>query len=126
MPNVLDGIPIWQRLLLPQISKADGIPLWQMLWPHSCVGKCGRWNATVVHVVASIFLDRCFVVYGWCYAMSGRWNGHCIRVLFQFELWGVKQNLIPYMWQMALTNVLVKGWIFTLMYMDPFIVLVRF
>ena len=34
---------------------------------------------------------------------------------FQFEFWGVKKNLIPYMWQIVFVNVLVKGWI-----VDPY------
>ena len=32
-----------------------------------------------------------------------------------FEFWGVKQNLIPYMWQMVLSSVLIEKWI-----IDPY------
>ena len=34
-------------------NMADGIPLWQMLLPHSYVHKCGRWNATVADVMTT-------------------------------------------------------------------------
>ena len=39
------------------LNVAGAIPLWQMLLPHSSVGKCGRWNATVAGVVATILLQ---------------------------------------------------------------------
>ena len=38
------------------------------------------------------------------------------RVLLEFEFWGVKQNLIPYVWQMELAYISVKGWI-----IDPYV-----
>ena len=69
---------------------------WQMLLP------CGRWK--------SHFFVRLVLL------PSGRWNGHCRVwaplvwcyfqradgrvILFQFEFWGVMQNLIPYVKQM--------------------------
>ena len=47
MPNVADGIPLWQ-MLLPLINK--------QMWPNRYVGMCGRWNATVTDVIATILL----------------------------------------------------------------------
>ena len=32
-------------------------------------------------------------------------------ILLQFEFWNVKQNLIPYMWQMVFANISIQGWI---------------
>ena len=32
-------------------------------------------------------------------------------MLFQFKFWDVKQNLIPYVWQMVLANISIQGWI---------------
>ena len=37
-------------------------------------------------------------------------------VLFQSEFWGVKQNLIPYMWQMVFAYVSIQGGI-----IDPYV-----
>ena len=62
---------------------------------------------------------------------SGRWNSHCrvvdvewlmllplgrcyspgSMILLQFKFWDVKQNLIPYMWQMVFANISIQGWI---------------
>ena len=36
--------------------------------------------------------------------------------LLQFYFWGVKQNLIPNMWQMVFTNISIEGWI-----IDPYV-----
>ena len=38
------------------------------------------------------------------------WQMLLPRVLLQIEFWGVKQNLIPYVWQMELAYISVKGW----------------
>ena len=38
------------------------------------------------------------------------------RVLFQFKFWGVEQNLIPYVRQMELAYIFIKGWI-----IDPYV-----
>ena len=43
----------------------------------------------------------------WCF---GRCYCHS-QHLFQFKFWDVKQNLIPYVWQMVLANIPIKGWI---------------
>ena len=40
-------------------------------------------------------------------AISGRWNGHWVI----FKVWDVKQNFIPYIWEMVFAYVSVKGWI---------------
>ena len=37
-------------------------------------------------------------------------------VLFKFQFWGVKQNLIPYVWQMVFAYVSIEGWI-----IDPYV-----
>ena len=62
---------------------------------------------------------------------SGRWNSHCrvvdvewlmllplgrcyspgSMILLQFKFWDVKQNVIPYMWQMVFANISIQGWI---------------
>ena len=39
---------------------------------------------------------------------SGRWKNHYGQLL-QFKFWGVKQNLIPNMWQMVFANISVEG-----------------
>ena len=75
-----------------------------MLWPYSCVGKCGR------HYSQN-FVDKSWVINTWCHAISGRLNGQCIRVFISIWVLGVKQSLIPYMWQVVPANILVKGWI---------------
>ena len=61
--------------------------------------------------VIAIILFRYYVIYGWYYAICGRWNGHCIRMFILVQVIGVKQNLISYMWQMVFANAVVKGWI---------------
>ena len=38
-------------------------------------------------------------------------DGIAKSALLQFKFWDVMQNLIPYVWQMVLANVFVKGWI---------------
>ena len=61
---------------------------------------------------------------GWCYCLwqmekplqgdISMWQMLLPRVLFQFEFWGVEQNLIPYVRQMELAYIFVKGWIIDL------------
>ena len=64
-----------------------------------CYCPCGRWNS------------HCRVGVLWQMLMPcGRWNGHRVCLL-QFQFWGVKQKLIPYVWQMVFAYVSVKGWI---------------
>ena len=65
---------------------------------------------------------------------SGRWNGHYrvggfkladvianwqmllpSVIIFYFKFWDVKQNLIPYMWQMVFAYISIQGWI-----IDPY------
>ena len=47
-------------------------------------------------------IGRCYCHSGWCYC-------HC--QLFQFKFWDFQQNFIPYVWQMELAHIPVKGWI---------------
>ena len=64
---------------------------WQMLLPG------GRWNS------------HCRVVD--VFNHNGRWYSHGSMTLFNFQFWDVKQNLIPYVWQMVFASVSLLGWI---------------
>ena len=82
--------------------------MWKMLnhiwFFFLCIyfGRCcchgGRWNGHPRWVM----IGRCYCHSGWCCY-------HC--QLFQFKFWDVQQNFIPYVWQMELAHILVKGWI---------------
>ena len=85
----------------------------------------------VTNIVADV-ITTCFSIMCWLMLLpSGRWNSHCRVVdvewlmllplgrfyspgsiiLLQFKFWNVKQNLIPYMWQMVFANISIQGWI---------------
>ena len=82
---------------------------WQVLLPG------GRWNShyrvllyTLADVMARWQMD-CYIKWQMLLS-SGRWNSHRVN-LIQFQFWGVKLNLIPYVWQMVLAYVFIEGWI---------------
>ena len=72
--------------------------------------SCGRWNCQLycceAHVIAQWQME--WPLHGLrfspgrCCSQGGRWIGYW----FQFEFWGVMQNLIPYVRQMVLAYVL--------------------
>ena len=85
----------------------------------------------VTNIVADV-ITTCFSIMCWLMLLpSGRWNSHCrvvnvewlmllplgrcynpgSMILLQFKFWDVKQNLIPYMWQMVFANISIQGWI---------------
>ena len=81
-----------------------------MLCNHQCWCMFGRCYCWVADGMATAGLE-------WWQMLlpCGRWNGHWVK-LFQFEFWGVKQNLIPYMRQIVFTYIPIQGWI-----VDPYI-----
>ena len=66
---------------------------WLMLLP-----MCGRWYS---HFRAMWWLM--LLPSGRCYCQGS--------LLFYFKFWDVKQNLIPYVWQMVFAYISIQGWI---------------
>ena len=77
-----------------------GVMWWQMLLPG---GRC---------------YGHCRVGDGWWLMLlpPGRWWCHGSMIYFNLSSGMLKQNLIPYMWQMVYANISIKGWI-----VDPYV-----
>ena len=75
--------------ILVWIGVANGMALWKMLWPN-------------------IFWQVLWYI-GWCYCHKWQVKWPPYKGIY-FEFWGVKQNLMPYIWQMILANVAFDGW----------------
>ena len=82
--------------------------LWQMLWPHIIAQNGSRCYCQVADEIAIVGWDGI----KWLMLLpQGRCYSHGSMILFKFQFWDVKQNLIPYMWQMVFANVSIQGWI---------------
>ena len=120
MADVIAFVWIGRFVLLQYIATI----LWLMLLPcgrcyHHCCSYSCMFLADVIAMwqVESHFFVRLMLL------PSGRWNGHCRVwapmvwcyfqgadgrvILFQFEFWGVMQNLIPYVRQMVFAYVFI-------------------
>ena len=77
-----------------------GVMWWQMLLPS---GRC---------------YGHCRVGDGWWLILlpPGRWCCQGSMIYFNLSSGMLKQNLIPYMWQMVFANISIKGWV-----VDPYV-----